>query len=124
MKEKVFNLFVFVTDEVIHETGAVCHERNGTDKEKLAYLQAQVQADLPNAKRYSVADRYVLVRPGSPGTPGRLRYQSYQELASIGRHTEFFEEVFQHLCGPDNPLMCVTPIVDGRPRVDAVGGLS
>jgi len=38
----------------------------------------------------------------------------------MGRQTEFFEEVFQHLGAPENPLMCVTPIVNGQPMIQGI----
>lgn len=52
MPEKLFNLFRFVTDDIIRQIGAGRHERGGGDAEKLAFLQLQVTADFPNAKCY------------------------------------------------------------------------
>jgi len=60
MKEKLFNLFLFVMGDIIHEIGAVCHERASSDAQKLAFLQPQVVADFPVAKRYPVPARYIL----------------------------------------------------------------
>ena len=117
MKEKLFNLFLFVMGDIIHEIGAVCHERAGTDAQKLAFLQSQVATDFPVAKRYPVPDRYILAGDRGVAAPGGLRYQSYLKLTAMGRQTEFFEEVFQHLGAPENPLMCVTPIVNGQPMI-------
>jgi hypothetical protein len=38
----------------------------------------------------------------------------------MGRQTEFFEEIFQDLEAPKNPLMCVTPIVHGQSMIQGV----
>jgi hypothetical protein len=119
MKERVFNLFLFCTDDIIRQLGAICHEISGSDEEKLAFLQSRVSTDFPTAKRYPVPDRYVLVLPGSPGRPGLLRYQTFRELASVGKQIELFEEIFEDQGAPRNPMMCVTPIVDGQPRIES-----
>ncbi len=31
-----------------------------------------------------------------------------------------FEEVFAHFGGPQDPLSCITPIADGKPKIEAV----
>jgi hypothetical protein len=76
MIEKLFNLFLFVTGNIIHEIGAVCHEQAGSDAQKLAFLQSQVAADFPAAKRYPVPDRYILAGDRGAAVPGGLHYQS------------------------------------------------
>lgn len=119
MKEKVFNLFLFIENEVIVELGACCHEWGGADAHKLAFLQREVSADLAKATRFPMPKRYHLVFPdGATGTG--LQYQSYQQLAAMQQHLDLFEEVFIQLAAPQNPLICITPIVDGKPRVEAI----
>ncbi len=53
MKEAVFNLFLFISNNIITELGVVSHQLNGTEKEKLSFLQSQVNNDLKNAKKTS-----------------------------------------------------------------------
>ena len=77
MKEKLFNLFLFVMGDIIQPIDAVRHERPGSDAEKLAFLQSQVATDFPVAKRYPVPARYILGGDRGAGVPGGLRYQSY-----------------------------------------------
>lgn len=119
MREKVFNLFLFIEDEIIVGLGARCHQTEGSDGEKIAFLQRQVKHDLPAAQRFSMPTRYQLVFPdGRTGTG--IQYQSYQQLARLQRHLDLFEEVFTHFGASENPLMCITPVVDGKPRIEAV----
>lgn len=118
-KEKVFNLFLFVVHGLICEIGAVCHLHAGTDASKIAFLQAQVMADYSNAKRYPVPDRYIVVTDGIE-IPNRLSYAGYLQLSQAGKNTELFDEAFQDLGASSSPLICITPIVDGWPRVDEV----
>lgn len=122
MKEKIFNLFLFIESDIIVGLGARCHQADGSDREKLALLQRQVKHDLPGAERFPMPDRYQLVLPdGRTGTG--LQYQSYQKLALLQRHLDLFEDIFTHFGASDNPLMCITPVVDDKPRVEAVSRL-
>lgn len=119
MKEKVFNLFLFIENDIIVGLGARCHQADGSDREKLAFLQRQVKHDVKAAERFPVPKRYQLVFPdGRTGTG--IQYQSYQQLAQMQRHLDLFEEIFTHHGASENPLMCITPIVGDEPRIDAV----
>jgi hypothetical protein len=119
VKEKIFNLFLFLENEIIVGLGARCHQADGSDREKLALLQRQVKHDLPGADRFPMPKRYHLVFPdGRTGTG--IQYQSYQQLARIQQHLDLFEEVFTHFGASNNPLMCITPIVDDKPRIEGV----
>jgi hypothetical protein len=119
VKEKIFNLFLFVENDIIVNLGARCHQADGSDREKLSFLQRHVKHDLPEAVRFPIPNRYHLILPdGSTGTG--LQYLSYQKLTFLRRHLDVFEEVFAHFGASDNPLMCITPIVDDKVRVDSV----
>jgi hypothetical protein len=121
VKEKIFNLFLFVENDIIVGLGARCHHADGTDGEKLALLQRQMKHDLPGAERFPIPERYSLVLPDGRSGTG-LHYQSYQKLALLQRHLDLFEEIFTHFGASDNPLMCITPAVDGIPKIEAVSG--
>lgn len=123
MTEPTFNLFLFISDEVITGIGATVRKQSGTDTEKLRCLQDSVADDCRVCKRYQVPARYVMVRDGR-AHQRRIGYVAFKQLASIGRQIEFFEEVFQDLGAPQNPLMVVTPVVDGHPRIDDVTDLA
>jgi hypothetical protein len=119
VKEKVFNLFLFIEDNIIVGLGARCHQADGTDRDKLTFLQRQVKHDLPSAERFPMPKRYHLVFPdGRTGTG--IQYQSYQKLAMLQRHLELFEEIFTHFGASENPLMCITPVVDDKPKIEGV----
>jgi hypothetical protein len=119
VKEKVFNLFLFVENDIIVGLGARCHQADGSDREKLAFLQRQVKHDVKTAERFPMPERYQLVSPdGETGTC--LQYRSYQKLAMLQRHLDLFEEIFTHFGASDSPLMCITPIVDNKPKIEGV----
>lgn len=122
MDEKCFNLFLFVTDDLIHEFGAVAHQLRGTDEQKIARLQALVDADYRTAKRYPVPDWCIAVADGGE-VKGWLSYDAFLAAQSIGKHFDIIEPIFQDLGASQSPLIVITPVVNGRPRIDAVTDL-
>jgi hypothetical protein len=38
----------------------------------------------------------------------------------LQRHLDLFEEIFTHYAASDNPLICITPSVDDKPRIEGV----
>ena len=43
-----------------------------------------------------------------------MKYNSFAKLESRGMHFQLFEEIFSKFDVPENPLVCVTPVVDGE----------
>jgi len=41
-------------------------------------------------------------------------------LAEPGKRLEVFGEIFAHFNGPPDPLSRITPIVDGKPKIETV----
>lgn len=120
MLEKIFNLFVFVTDGVIHELGATVHERNGTDAEKVSFLQTQVSTDFKKAARFPVPDRYVLEDEVSNERVAALKYENLRVLMRMNLHTRIFEEIFASFNATAEPLCCMTPIANNQPQIEQV----
>jgi len=120
MLEKIFNLFVFVTDGVIHELGAVVHEQSGTDAEKVTFLQSQVSTDFKKATRFPVPDRYVLEDEGSNTRIAALKYENLRVLMRMNLHIRMFEEIFESFNATPEPLCCMTPIANDQPQIEKV----
>jgi len=106
LKEPAYNLFLYVDKSLISALGVAVHELDGTDPEKLMTLQKRVGQD------YRVAKRYKLAR--------RFEWGEYEVLMRLGRELEIFEEVFRDCKAPLNPLVAITPIVDGAPKILAI----
>ena len=123
MREPVYNLFLFVDGGLIGEIGAVAHECGGTDGEKIRLLQSKVNDDYRVCRRYPVPD-WCIVVTGNERLPRRLSYETFLTLQMLGRHNEFWEHVLADLGAPQDPLLVVTPVVDGRPRIDNVTDLT
>ncbi len=122
MKEQVFNLFVFVTQDYVRELGAVVHEVDGSDSDKLAYLRSIAASDAGAACRYKVPPRYTVRQEDGTYAPG-IHYRVFQQMTSGGRLCEIFDEVLEEFKATASPMVCVTPIVDGVVRIDQVGSL-
>ena len=113
MKELVFNLFYFANAGIIEELGAATHEADGSDEQKLTLLQSLVDTDYKTCRRFPVPERRT-----SPGTELPMSVQSYNALMRLGRYLEPFEDSFDCLDASATPFCCVTPIIDGKPRID------
>ena len=42
-----------------------------------------------------------------------MKYKQFARLEERGMHFKLFEEIFNKFSVPENPLVCVTPVVDG-----------
>lgn len=109
MKETVYNLFLYVEQSLINELGVAIHELDGTQEEKLSTLQMRTGQDYKIAKRYKVKSKF--------------KWSEYEGRMRLGRHLEVFEDIFRDCNAPINPLVVITPIVDGVPRILAITGL-
>jgi hypothetical protein len=121
--ERIFNLFLFMdSDGIIYELGGVAHDADGTDEEKLDRLKRWADSDCEASRRYPIPSRYLLVTDlGQPPLP-RLRYETYDRMYKLGRYLEIFEEVFADQGAPREPLVCVTPVIDGVALVQGTLG--
>lgn len=119
MHEKIFNLFIFVENDIIYELGVAIHERKATDEEKLAFLQSQVNTDFEKAIRVLVPDRYLLEDSSTNQTIAALRYEKFRILMQMNLDVQVFEEIFQSLNASSTPLFCMTPVFEGQLRFDA-----
>ncbi len=109
MKEHAYNLFLYVDKSLITALGVAVHELDGTDSEKISALQQRVSHDYKAAKRYKLARRF--------------EWGEYESLMRLGRELEAFEEIFRDCNAPLNPIVAITPIVDGAPKILAITAL-
>jgi len=117
--ERIFNLFLFIEGGIIQELGVVVHVHQGSDSAKIKFLQDSVASDFANSQRFPLPHRFITIQGSDGVNRGRLSYDTFVFLMQNGAVAGVFEEVFQKIGAPQNPLMCVTPIVDGKPRVEA-----
>lgn len=118
MEETVFNLFVYVEGDYVTELGVVRHRIEGTDDQKLALLQAHVLSDSRAALRLAIPPRHLISY--TDGEPPSLQYATFRNMMLVGQHLDLFEDAFEGMAASESPLVCVTPVVDGEPRIEEV----
>ena len=114
MKEKIFNLFYFVSNDVIPELGVVVHEMDGTDSEKERFLRDSVNTDFGNAKRFQPPLRLCETNKNR-----NLTVSHFMALERQGKCIEVFEEAFEKHDASRKPMFCITAIVDGIPKIES-----
>lgn len=119
MLETAYNLFVFAKGDILTGIGVAMHEVDGSDSEKIAFLQGRVASDLPGATRYPLPTQKMRVWLGLVPDEA-ITYDMFSYLGRTGHVMCVFEDLLQSVGAPQNPLMCVTPIVDDKPLVDAL----
>jgi len=116
-REMVANLFLYVESDVIKRLGAVAHDCGGDDHEIEAFLQSQAAVDAERAVRYPLPVANIKSWLGIDADQG-LPFEMFSYLARTGKALWLFEGPLQELKAPARPLVCITPIVDGKPRID------
>jgi hypothetical protein len=117
MSETAVNLFLYVESEVIKGLGAVAHDVDGGDTEIAAILRSRVGIDASRAARYPLPVESIKSWLGIDAGQG-LPFAMWSYLARMGKALQFFDGPLQDLKAPERPLVCITPIVDGQPRID------
>lgn len=111
MMEQIFNLFYFSTSDVITEVGVVGHLIEGSDNDKIAFLQANVESDLLAAKKFPLPELFKLRKDGI--TRNAIDHVSYRNLCLEHKGLLIFENIFNHYNAKGNPLVIVTPVREG-----------
>lgn len=120
MKEVIVNLFLFIDEnDLIEKIGAVSHEMDGDDEDKMSFLSVSVESDLKKVKLFNLSENFQVVDVYTKQKRTRcISYPTYTEMRKIGNNS-IFEEIFQYYKVPESPLTCVTPIKNGKIRIDS-----
>jgi hypothetical protein len=118
MKEKIFNLYFYSNNNIINKVGAVCHELEGTTSSKINFLKCRVNIDYKNAMIFDIPEFIESIN--SSLIINSIDYTTYRDLCNSGNALIIFENVFQVYDAPENPLVIISPVVDGLLRYDGV----
>lgn len=104
MNEIILNIYLVINNNLVEEFKAVSYEKEGSDESKIEFLKSRSKEDYEKAVVFdSPSDR-----------EGKfMSYNKFHKLEKRGMHFQLFEEIFQRYGVPENPLICVTPVVDG-----------
>ncbi|MGK9367999.1 hypothetical protein ACSSWA_03780 [Melioribacter sp. Ez-97] len=109
MKETILNIYVEIENKEVIGFKAISYEADGTDAEKINFLKQQAKKDYMRAARFEapVNDKGKFIS-----------YRKFSRLESKGYHYKLYEEIFDYFKAPDNPLICVTPVLEGKILAD------
>jgi hypothetical protein len=105
MNEIILNIYLIIENDHVIEFRAAAYEREGGDDNKIKFLKSKAEEDFQNAYHFDAPKN----------KHGKfMEYRKFAKLEDKGRQFELFEEIFQRFEVPENPLICVTPVVDGK----------
>lgn len=105
MKEIILNIYLMINKGLVEEFRAMAYEREGGDDNKIAFLKSRAREDFTNAYKFDAPrDKHGKFMP----------YKRLHKFEKRGMHFQLFEEIFSSFDVPEQPLICVTPIVDGE----------
>ncbi|MGD8782256.1 MAG: hypothetical protein PVH88_25235 [Ignavibacteria bacterium] len=105
MGEIILNIYLVINNGLVVSFKAKAYEKTGSDEEKIKYLKGCAAEDFQNA--------YVFDAPVNR-MGNYMSYNKFNKLEMQGMHYQLFEGIFSKFDIPDNPLICVTPVVDGK----------
>jgi len=105
MTEKILNLYLVINDGIIEEFRACSYEAGGSDEEKISFLKEKAIRDFPSSFKFD---------PPISNSGKKMKYKQFTRLEKQGKQFLLFEEIFRKFQVPDSPLVCLTPVVDGK----------
>jgi len=105
MNEIILNIYLVVNNGIVEEFKVVTYLHDGSDDKKIGFLKSHARSDFSKSAKFDA--------PSDEN--GRfMSYTKFHKLEKCGMHIQLFEEIFQRTGAPENPLICVTPVVDGE----------
>ncbi len=105
MLEIILNIYLIIENGFVISFRAKGYEREGNDENKIKFLKENVVKDFETS--------YIFEAPRN--NKGEfMPYKKFSKLESQGMQYRLFEEIFEKFEVPQNPIICVTPVVDGK----------
>ncbi|MBI1936930.1 MAG: hypothetical protein HYS25_02290 [Ignavibacteriales bacterium] len=105
MSETILNIYLIIDKNFVTAFKAKSYQADGSDEEKIIFLKSCAVNDYQSAEIFkSPIDKKNQFMP----------YKRFAKLERQGMQFQLFEEIFQKFEVPENPLICVTPVVDGK----------
>lgn len=103
LSETILNIYLIINDDHVVEFRAKAYESDDGDQQKIEFLKSRVKKDFNSAYHFEApTDKKGAYMP----------YRTFSKLERRGMHFELFEEIFEQFNVPENPLVCVTPVVN------------
>lgn len=105
MNETILNIFLVIDNGLVTSFRAKAYEMEGDDSTKITFLKENAPEDFASA--------FVFDSPINKKGEF-MPYKKFSKLEKQGMQYQLFEEIFEKFKVPQNPLICVTPVVDGK----------
>ncbi len=103
--EKIVNIYIIIEGETIKQLKGIAYEKEGTDYEKIEFLKSQAENDI---------NRSINFNPPVSNKGDLMTYKQFNKLAKHGEEHKLFVEIFEYFDLPENPLICVSPVINGK----------
>lgn len=105
MTETILNIFLVIEKDEVIELRGIHYEIDGDDEDKIKFLKAEAKNDFGRAEVFDAPQ----------DKSGKfMKYSKFAKLEKQGMQFQLFEEIFQKFGVPQNPLICVTPVLNGE----------
>lgn len=115
--ETIYNIFPLCDNQIITKIGYTSHQCDGTDDEKIKYLQERVSNDFSNLSFINVPSKFLIKDENEKNNIG-INLESFNILIHNATITVLFEEIFQKFQAGKNPLFVMTMVVDGQIKIE------
>lgn len=105
MNETILNIYLVIDNGLVTSFRAKSYELEGEDSFKITYLKENAAEDFHSS--------FVFDSPTNKKGEF-MSYKKFSKLEKQGMQYQLFEEIFEKFKVPQNPLICVTPVVDGK----------
>lgn len=105
MPETILNIYLVIEKDDVISFRAKAYSLEGDDNFKINFLKKKAKADFSDAIEF---------RSPQNSKGEFLSYKKFSKLEKQGMQFQLFEEIFNYFQVPQNPLVCVTPVVDGE----------
>jgi hypothetical protein len=103
--EIIVNIYLIIENNFVVAFKAKGYKKDGSDESKIKFLKEQAVNDYESA--------YTFDAPSNKHD-SFMKYYKFAKLEKRGMHYKLFENIFSEFDVPENPLICVTPVVDGK----------
>ena len=105
MDEIILNIFIEISNNFVIGFKAKSYLSDDGDNEKIKLLKEKAKTDFNSSFHFNAPRN----KKGE-----FMKYSGFAKLEKSGMHFQLFEEIFSKFNVPENPLICVTPVVDGK----------
>jgi len=103
--EIILNIYLIIDNGFVTSFKSIAYELDGSDKIKIEYLKNRAKTDFSKAYTFNAPQNK---------KHEFMSYNKFHKLEKSGMQYRLFEEIFEKFHAPQNPIVCVTPVVDGE----------